>query len=250
MWFQQWFNDDYLKLYSHRTMREAEEQVQFIRQAVGLKGSESVLDLACGTGRHSLAFGTKGNRVVGIDLSKSLIDKAKQRLIEYKGLDITFLVADMFHLPDIGQFDLIVNLFTSFGYFEEDSQNQKVFEVVDRHLTKEGVFFLDYLHPYSVKQSLVPEENQLIEGERVVISRFLDKDTVIKRIEFPGRAYEERVKLYEKDKIEEMLENEGLTIVKSWNDYLGNEWKEEGDRQLFMCKKRAGERVTRRFSYR
>ena len=240
MWFKKWFNEDYLKLYSHRSMEEAEKQVEFIRRVVGCKGTEQVLDLACGTGRHSIAFGLAGYHVTGIDLSEVLIEKAQKRLKEHQGLHVAFHIADLFSLPDIGTFDLVVNLFTSFGYFDDDQKNQQVFFVVNERLNSDGIFFLDYLHPYSVKKNLVSNEFICIEGEEIEVERFIEGDCVHKRIQFPGRAYEERVKLYEREQIENMLDNAGLYIEGAWNDYKGSSWKEKGDRQLFSCKKKGG----------
>ncbi|ADI38520.1 putative methyltransferase [Waddlia chondrophila 2032/99] len=240
MWFKKWFNEDYLKLYSHRTMGEASKQVDFIRRSAGCSGSKTVLDLACGTGRHSIAFGLKGHQVTGIDLSEALIAKARKRALEYEELNVSFLVADLFSLPDIGRFDLVANLFTSFGYFSDDQKNSQVFFVVRERLKDDGRFFLDFLHPYSVKQNLVEEESLLVDGEEVEVKRFIKDDCVYKQIQFPGRAYEERVKLYDRDVIEQMLSNAGLSVVNVWNDYLGNSWKKEGDRQLFLCIKNSG----------
>lgn len=240
VWFKKWFNEDYLKLYSHRSMEEAVKEVEFIRNVAGCDGSEKVLDLACGTGRHSLAFGLEGHSVTAVDLSDVLIAKGRKRLKEFEGLDIEFIIADLFSLPDIGTFDLVVNLFTSFGYFDDDEMNQKLFLVVKERLKSDGIFFLDYLHPYAVTNGLVANETQQIEGEEVAIERYIAEDRVYKRIHFPGRTYEEKVKLYSRGEIEVMLDHAGFETVKVWNDYLGTPWKEKGDRQLFMCKKKGG----------
>lgn len=234
MWFKEWFNEDYLHLYAHRSLEEAKEQVDAIERLLNLHGTEHVLDLACGTGRHSVAFGMKGYQVIGIDLSETLIKKARQRL-EDKNLPVKFHVADMFQLPDIGSFDLVVNLFTSFGYFQEDERNQQVFDVVCRRLVPNGAFFLDYLHPHHVRQSLIEHEELIVKGEQVSIQRKIKGNIIEKQIHFPGRSYCERVKLYSKDQIIGMLQKSNLQIEQVWNDYKGNPWKEEGDRQLFYC---------------
>jgi SAM-dependent methyltransferase len=235
MWFNKWFNEDYLKLYAHRSDEEAAEQVKFITDTLGLQRTERVLDLACGTGRHSLAFALSGYSVLGVDLSPTLIEEARRRLHDHEGISASFYVADMFNLPQIGSFDLIVNLFTSFGYFADNEKNEEMFQVVKDHLKPEGQFFLDYLHPFNVKQTLVKEEVLEVEGERVVVTRSLEKDCVVKIIQFPGRTYKESVKLYEREQIEQMMHRHGLIINNVWNDYQGNPWKINGDRQLFLC---------------
>lgn len=239
MWFKDWFNEDYLHLYAYRSVEEAKEHVEFISKQLHLKGTERILDLACGTGRHSVAFGAKGHPVIGIDLSETLIKQAHERLQDNDIL-VTFQIADLFHLPEIGLFDLVVNLFTSFGYFEEDSRNQEVFHIVHNHLHDTGAFFLDYLHPIHVRNSLIAQEELMVQGEPVTIQRRIEEGIVVKEIHFPGRSYCEKVKLYSKDQIIEMLNNANLEVMNIWNDYEGNPWEEEGNRQLFLCKKKGG----------
>lgn len=238
MWFNKWFNEDYLKLYSHRSMEEAFDQVHALAKLLDLKKSASILDLACGTGRHSIAFAEMGYSVVGVDLSSILISKARKRAKKSKPLQVEFIVQNMFDLSDLGQFDLIVNLFTSFGYFDSDEKNASIFDVVSKHLKPNGYFILDYLHPFQVVSTLIPKEIRIIDQEHVLITRKVEEGSVIKTISFPGRDYQERVKLYNREQIEIMMAKKGLSVVSVFNDYQGNPWKEKGDRQLFICKRK------------
>lgn len=80
----------------------------------------------------------------------------------------------------------------------------------------------------------------MVKGEPVVIKRRIEEGVVIKEIYFPGRSYCEKVKLYSKEQIVEMLNNANLYVENVWNDYEGNPWLEEGNRQLFVCKKKGG----------
>ncbi len=235
MWFNKWFNEDYLLLYSHRSGEEAKEHVAFIQNQLQLSGNERVLDLACGAGRHSLSFARKGFDVVGVDLSGVLINRAKEEAAKFPNACIEFKVADLFHLPQMGKFDLIINLFTSFGYFEDDRLNQEFFHIVRSHLHEKGQFFLDFLHPFAVRANLIESEEKWINDELVQIKRSIQDDCVVKTIQFPGRTYQEKVKMYNRAQIEKMIQNAYMSVVSVWNDYDGNPWKEQGDRQLFRC---------------
>lgn len=236
-WFYRWFNEDYLKLYAYRSPEEAEQHVNFLVKALSLQGNEKILDLGCGMGRHTLALAKRGYNVLGIDISEFLIKQAEEELVRSQSLKAAFLVRNMYHLEDVGLFDVIINMFTSFGYYEDDKENARVFSVVKDHLKSEGKFFLDYLHPAQVRRNLVPYEERQVNDEKVIIERSIDGDRVIKTITFPNRSYEEKVKLYDRKQIETMLAANGLTVEKVWDDYSGTPWVEDGNRQLFFASK-------------
>lgn len=235
-WIQNWFNEDYLKLYSHRNQEEADRQVDFIIRGLHLTGRERILDIGCGAGRHSVAFGQRGYSVVGVDSSEFLIEKANQKLEERHNLPVRFVLGDMYKLVNVGMFDLVINMFTSFGYFSGDDENARIFGAVRHHLSKGGDFFLDYLHPYQVRKNFVPVQEIEVDGEQVRIEKEIKDDRVIKTIRFPGRTYQEKVKLYDREQIEDMLRKYRFQVMEVWNDYEGNDWCEEGERQLFHCR--------------
>lgn len=234
-WYKVWFNEDYLKLYSNRNMKEAEEQVDFLLNALKLNGNEKILDLGCGIGRHSLLLAKKGFSVVGVDLSPDLLKIARQNAVPFPDLDLTYIQGDMRNLDNLGQFDLVISIFTSFGYFETEEENLTVLKEIKKCLKPKGHFFLDYLHPYYVKNHLVPNEIRVIGNAEVGIHREIIDDKIIKTIQFPHQTYEEKVKLYSRIAIEKILKSAGLSAIEVWNDYEGNPWKSEGDRQLFLC---------------
>lgn len=238
-WFRKWFNEDYLKLYCSRDRCEASAQVDFLIHAMDLKGNERILDLGCGAGRHTLEFASRGFHCTGVDLSEVLIKEGEKELKKSSNLDVHFIRGDMFQMKNLGIFDVVVNLFTSFGYFNDDSDNVRFFKIARDHLKKNGKFFLDFLHPFKVKRdlNLKPKETLTVEGETVEISKMIEGDIVVKTIVFanPKRIYHERVKLYTREKIESMLSANSLQVVDVWNDYKGNPWNQKGDRQLFYC---------------
>lgn len=234
-WYLKWFNEDYEKFYAHRDPEEAEKQVDFIIRSLKVKKNARVLDLGCGMGRHCFAFANRGYEVVGIDLSSYLIGKAREQLKQNPALSIQFELGPIEEIKAIGPFDLVINIFTSFGYYTCDADNANVFCAVRQYLSKGGKFFFDYLHPSEVKRGLIPYEERQIADETVEIHKNIEGDRIIKTMIFPGRTYREKVKLYCRKTIEEMLSHHRLRVIQVWNDYEGHPWKKNGDRQLFYC---------------
>ncbi|HKL03925.1 MAG TPA: methyltransferase domain-containing protein, partial [Cryomorphaceae bacterium] len=125
-WFEEWFDSPlYEKLYSNRDEKDAASLAELIEEVIPVSDYRNILDLGCGRGRHSITLAQRGYQVTGIDLSKKAIQKAK-RIARQKNLDnVEFFVRDM-RAPLPKQFDAIVNLFTTFGYFLEDEENRRV----------------------------------------------------------------------------------------------------------------------------
>ncbi len=220
-WFEQWFGEEYLRLYPHRDDRDAGAAVALIDRVSPLAGRR-VLDLACGPGRHAAQLAARGARTVGLDLSLPLLARARQRT---KGA-VTFVRADMRRLPFApATFDMVVNLFTSFGYFADDQQHAAVVRAAAALLGPGGVFVLDYFNAAAVRATLVAHEERLIGAERVVIERRLSPDGrfVVKEMHLmdDGRSFVERVRLFTPEDLTALLEAAGLAVRDRFGDYAG-----------------------------
>lgn len=234
-WFHHWFNEDYLNLYAYRDEGEAKKHIDFLVKHLPIDGSERVLDLGCGSGRHAHILGNLGIKCVGIDTSETLINEAQKNVDESSNVE--FICRDMRHIEDLGKFDIILSMFTSFGYFDSDDENQDVLHIISKALNSKGLFFLDYLNPEHVRKNLVPQEQTNVNGEIVIVKRAIVDDKVAKSIEFPGRSYCESVKLYDYSTIEEMLKASGLKAVNYWGDYSGSKLTADSERMLILCTK-------------
>lgn len=232
-WYNDWFNCDYLKLYTHRDESEAKQQIQFLIEHVGIDNCHRILDLGCGTGRHSRLLAALKKQVVGIDTSSHLIEEAKTYAKNNPLLDLQFHKQDMRDIQNIGTFDFVISMFTSFGYFENDEDNWHVLKKIHRSLVSGGKFFLDFLNPHWIIKNLVAFELKEVDGETIEIHREIKNDFVTKTIKFPERTYYERVKLYSKEEIEMQLNRAGFKVVKTWSDYDGSSLHAEGRRQMF-----------------
>jgi ubiquinone/menaquinone biosynthesis C-methylase UbiE len=216
-WFEEWFGEEYLQLYPHRDDHEAERAVGLITRTVPLQPGWRVLDVACGAGRHARAFQAAGGRCTGLDLSATLLQLARQVT------NAPLVRADMRALPiRPGSMDLTVNLFTSFGYFEQDSEHTAALGEMIATVRPGGWFVIDFLNPEAVRRQLVPEETLELSGSTIRVSRSVSPDGryVCKTIRSPeGKRFRERVRLFEPDLMSRMLEEAGVTVRFRFGDY-------------------------------
>lgn len=220
-WFEQWFGEEYLRLYPHRDAEDAERAVAFVARVAPLAGRR-VLDLACGPGRHAERLAARGAATVGFDLSLPLLARARQRL----GREIRLVRGDMRHLPFAPHaFDHVVNLFTSFGYFAHDAQHQQVLDDIATVLRPGGRLVLDYLNAARVQATLVAREEREAGRQRVRVERRITPDgrfvEKAMHLEDDGRRFIERVRLFTGDELAAMCRAAGLVEVSRHGDYDG-----------------------------
>ncbi|MFN2572476.1 MAG: class I SAM-dependent methyltransferase [Gemmatimonadales bacterium] len=224
-WFEQWFGEEYHALYPHRDDEDARRAVALIRGTVTWAAGDRILDLACGPGRHAAELERLGGQVVGFDLSRAMLRRARERT------GARLVRGDMRALPFRDRtFALAVNLFTSFGYFLDDEEHRRVVRQVAAALIPGGHFVLDYLNAAQVRHSLetAKQERRARDGERrsdVRVTRRLDAAGrfVIKEIELhdEGRRFQERVRLFGAEELAALLTDAGLHVSAQFGDYDG-----------------------------
>lgn len=189
-----------------------------LTRALPWRAGWRVLDVGCGAGRHARALVAAGGRPVGLDLSAELLAVAR-------GAGVPLVRADMRRLPVRPRsVDLVVNLFTSFGYFEEDAEHARVLRGMAEVLAPGGWLALDFLNAEHVRRGLVAEEVQQLGVGPVRITRELREGErrVVKTMQIPdGRTFVERVRLFEPGELEAMLGDAGLTVASRFGDYTG-----------------------------
>jgi len=235
-WFEHWFGEEYLDLYPHRDDRDAERAVALLESHGFVGRGQRVLDLACGAGRHAAALSRRGARVVGLDLSLPLLLRAARRT------GVPLVRADMRRLPlRHSAFQVVVNLFTSFGYFEQDEQHVAVLQEVARVLARGGAFALDFLNAAAVRSRLVPFQEGMVGDRLVAQERRLSEDGrfVLKTIHLAeeGRSYMERVRLFEREELEGMLRAGGLEPCAAFGDYDGAAYTRSSPRLILVARR-------------
>jgi SAM-dependent methyltransferase len=236
-WFERWFGEDYLHIYQHRDEREAEHAVELISANLAGREIHSVLDLGCGAGRHTKVLFERG-WTVGLDLSMALLKVARR---ESPGAP--YVRADMRELPFADDsFDLVVNLFTSFGYFEDDREHARVLSRVCAVTRHGGTFVIDFLNAGQVRRELVPYDERVKNGITIEQTRTISQDDrfVEKRIRLRGRGkeYIERVRLLSEADLERMLSVAGFDVSKRFGDYGGASWSEDSPRTILFASRR------------
>jgi ubiquinone/menaquinone biosynthesis C-methylase UbiE len=238
-WFKYWFNTSYYHLlYGERDYTEANAFIDRLVAHLNLDKSSKILDLACGKGRHALALKKSFRDVIGTDISENSILEARKN--DVPGLK--FYTHDM-RMPFYSNyFDLITNLFTSYGYFEKDSDNYRAIRNVNISLKEGGVFVMDFLNANKVVENLVARESKTIEGITFNIEREFDGTFIKKHITFRDKGesfrYTERVQGIMMDDFKKYFESANLRILETFGSYMLEPFNEkESDRLIIIAKK-------------
>jgi SAM-dependent methyltransferase len=233
-WYSDWFGaEQYELVYRDRDTADAERLALLIERAVAPGPEELILDVGTGRGRHALVLAARGHRVVGLDLAARAIATARRRAGE-AGLAgmARFVQGDMRDLPfKDGEFDAVVNLFTSFGYFDDEGDHARSVSEMARVLRPGGWLVQDFLNAPYVREHLVAMDERVVEGFHVRQERRLREDApggphVEKRITVqPPRGapaiFTESVRLLEYADFVRLYDAAGLRIVETFGDYDG-----------------------------
>lgn len=148
--------------------------VDFLERELDLEKGMKILDLCCGHGRHTIELAKRGYQMTGLDLNTFFLDKAK-RDAKAAGVTISWIKNDMREVPFQSEFDVVVNLFTAFGYLENDDEDQKVLHQVTKALKPGGQFTLDVIHRDRIMRVFNPYEGKaLADGSLAVTERKFD----------------------------------------------------------------------------
>lgn len=236
-WFKEWFNTPYYHiLYKDRDFVEAENFIRNLTQDLQLSKDAKIIDLACGKGRHSVFLQQLGYEVLGVDLSEESIEHNKQfETSSTESPKLTFEVHDMRNelYPNVSseKVNAVFNLFTSFGYFDDDEDDRKVFSSVKNVLQNDGIFVLDFLNEKFVKNTLVDETTVTKDGIDFLIKKRIEENHVIKDIFFEDKGesfhYFEKVKLHTLEEIKNIAESFGFEAVKIWGNYQLEDFERE-----------------------
>lgn len=232
-WYEDWFDSDaYELVYDQRDLSEARRLADLIERTAEPAPGAAVLDVGCGRGRHSRILAARGYAVTGVDLSETALRTARQRAAR-EGLTVTFQQADMRHLPFEAAFDGAVNLFTTFGYFDDDAEHQEVIDGIARALRPGGWFVQDFLNaPYAVSH-LIPEDERTVDGVRIAQRRWVEDGPAGRRInkeitlhrngdrQSDPPTFTESVRLLTLDDFERMYAAAGLDLRATFGDYGG-----------------------------
>lgn len=238
-WFAEWFDTPYYHtLYKHRDFSEAERFISNLLDYLQLPKEAKCLDLACGKGRHAIFLNKQGYNVTGVDLSANSISEAKA----FENDSLRFDVHDMREVYEENAYDAIFNLFTSFGYFDDDAQNEKVLRSMHKMLKEDGVLVIDFMNAHKTIKNLVAQEVKEVDGIEFDISRKYDGSHIYKNIAFEDDgesfSFQERVQAIKKERFLELFDKVGLKVKDTFGNFSLDPFDAEtSDRLIFICEK-------------
>ena len=233
-WYTSWFDSPYYHvLYKNRDDKEAGLFMKNLTSYLKLSPNSTILDLACGKGRHSKYLNQLGYQVTGVDLSPQSIAYAKK----FENKNLFFDEHDMSKTYP-KQFDAVFNLFTSFGYFENEEDNLKTIKSIKSELKPNGFGVIDFLNSDYVKKNLVPSEIKIVDGVTFFIKRELKDDYILKNINFKHNNQEfnftEKVKAISLLDFKDYFMEAGVNLKYCFGDYQLNEFNKDTSGRLIL----------------
>lgn len=242
-WYKDWFNSHYYHvLYQHR---DDEEAFRFIRTLIDyLKPVPgcTMVDVACGKGRHSRVLSDMGFDVTGIDLSAASIAEA----IEWEDEHLHFFVHDM-RLPFwINYFRFAFNFFTSFGYFKTRREHDNAIRTIAQSLTADGIFVIDYLNVHFEEERMEKSVTTTREGITFHITKWQDEEHFFKQIQVTDaenqtlkHLFTERVAKFSLGDFTDMLAYQGMQVQEVFGDYRLNRYDvRKSPRMIIIARKK------------
>lgn len=227
----------------HEPRREKTQvEVTNIISLLKISAGTSVLDLCCGPGRHSLELARRGFSVVGVDRTRTYLEKARKQA-EIEGLKVEFIQEDMRNFCKSNTFDIVINLFTSFGYFEDIEDDKKVITNVYRSLKNRGIFLVDIMGKeviarmfrerdwHEVNGTIVLEERKVCRNWSWMENRWI----MIK----DGKMEEYKIshRLYSAAELTALLNDCGFNAIDVYGDLTGAPYDHTAKRLVLVAHK-------------
>ena len=227
----QWYKKIWtLDILSQSWTEQTEREVEFVVQALQLRGTERILDLACGFGRHALALAARGFSVVGVDITEAYVGEAQRRALD-QGLATAFICADIRDVTFDSEFDVVLNLADgAIAYLETQAEKLKIFDRIASAL-KPGGKHLMYVCNRDHAEKHFPRRHWEM-GEQALSLADFEWDAHSARMLYTGYsfAYGEPLmrpetgaptsaRLYSMRELEAIFRERGVTVVRAFGDY-------------------------------
>ncbi len=242
IWFKDWFNSPYYhQLYFKRDEKEAAAFINKLITYLKPLAGATMLDVACGKGRHSIHLSEKGFDVTGIDLSEDSISEALQSETD----TLHFYRHDM-RLPFwINYFDYAFNFFTSFGYFKTRREHDAAIRTIGQAIKPGGILVMDYLNVHYAENNLVHKNEIEIDGVNFYITKWYDETHFFKKILIEDESldaplvFTEKVAKFSVGDFTEMFAYQNMQIQEVFGDYNFNNYDIKKSPRLIMIAKKA-----------
>jgi len=238
-WFENesFWKETYNFLFPEKLFMETSEQVEKVLKLVDFHGS-SVLDLCCGPGRFSNILAKKGFSVTGVDRSSFLLDKAKQRA-KSEGLCVEWVLEDMRRFIRPESYDLVLNMFTSFGYFDDKKEDLKVLENVFVCLKPKGILLIEVMGKEVLAKIFQPTIANVLDDGTMVVQRpeIFDDWTRVRNdwIIIKGsqaKSFKFHHTVYSGQELKDRMEQVGFESVKLYGSLDGSPYDSDAQRLI------------------
>ena len=223
-WFVDLFDEDYLRTLPFLTPQATQAEAEFVINAMGLSPGAQVLDVGCGYGRHAMELAARGFHVVGLDLSTPLLVRGGEEA-HRRGLQINFVRGDMRELDFEAQFDGAYCLFSTFGYFDDET-NKKTVANIARALRPGGRLMIEILNRDYVIADLPTrvwwEGEGCVVLEEVELNYFSSRIQVNRSVVFDdGRQLEQEisVRAYSLHEVGKLMHAAGFRVLEVSGGY-------------------------------
>jgi len=217
-WFEEIFDDDYLRTLPFLSPKQTEREAAFIADSLELPAGAAVLDLGCGYGRHAMELANRGHQVTGLDLSLPLLIRAADAARRL-GVAVNFVHGDMREMSFDAEFDAAYCVFTSFGYFDDDT-NRKVAANLQRALKPGGKVLIELVNRDYITRDL--PTRVWWQGEGCVVLEEVDFNYFSSRLQVQrsiiledGRQLEQEISIraYSLHEIGKVLHHAGFRVI-------------------------------------
>ncbi len=237
-WTKDYFDEFYLN-YFLRNQREdiTDKQINLVKSL--FKKGNTILDAGCGIGRHTIKLGELGFNVLGVDSSPLYIKIAKEKAESKKLSNVSFRVSDIRDLNFSDEFDGVVSLWSSFGYFNDET-NFKIVENFHKVLRIGGKLILDvenrdYILKYFVRETFKESGDTFILERR----RFHPKESVVTTHRYIigkdfRRDYVRHIRIYSATELINLFKRVGFKVSEVYGDYDFEKFSESSKRIIII----------------
>ncbi len=248
-WWQDLFDTDWSRIFAYKN-KDAPKEAKAVEKLLGLLRGSKVLDLGCGEGRISMRLARRGYQVTGLDFSHTVLNKAN-KIALCSHLNIKWIQQDMREIDIHNQYDAVISIFTSFGYFEEESDDRKVLQSIYKALKSDGKLLIDLENIFFISRAAQIYGGEVmyrpIENYRGWVEETTDFDPVDQRVKIKLRFWLPKYKAiktaqasyraYTLVELRNLLISIGFVIYGVYGDFKLNEYSLDSERMIVLCGK-------------
>jgi len=241
-WTETFFTEDYRRVGLEERRVFGPAEAGLVKKALGLRRGARVLDLGCGIGRHAAPLAQLGLDVTGLDLTAAYLQRARAQA-RRAGVKVRFLLGDMRQLAFKEEFDAVINLFTSFGYYDDET-NRHIFIGIAGALKPRGRCLLEVMNrDYMLKTF---QKWQVTETKRGLVLVDNEFDSATSRVTTHWRLIQgDRVRdmggfdlrCYARHELADLVESAGLTLTAAYGSLLLEPFTVESRRLVLVARK-------------